>query len=336
MARLRSGVSRRRALAGNSLKILLTGTSSFTGYWFAATLAAAGHQIIAPLRGARDSGSDRERGERLRRLADKVELVPECAFGSTGFLEIVKSRDIDVFCHHAAQVGDYRNPDFDISAAVAANTLNLRGALEAMVERGVKGLVLTGSYHEYDEGAGSHPRLAFSAYGISKGLTAQIVRHRCHEFGVPYGKFVIPHPFGPLEQPRLGAYLTKTWAAGAVAQIKTPAYIRDNIHVGLLAAAYQRFVEGPWHFAKERKLNPSGYVESQGAFVERMARELGRRLKAELRVELLEQTEFPEPMMRVNTDPATRYVTNWSESRAWDEYALVFDAARSAGSQRKP
>ena len=60
---------------------------------------------------------------------------------------------------------------------------------------------------------------------------------------MPYGKFVIPHPFGPLEQPRLGAYLARTWAADGVAEIKTPAYIRDNIHVGLLAACYKRFVE---------------------------------------------------------------------------------------------
>ena len=310
------------------MKILLTGAGSFTGYWFAATLAAAGHQIIAPLRAELDSASDRERAERLRRLADKAELVPECAVGSPCFLEIASGRDIDIFCHHAAEVGDYRNPDFDITAAVAANTRNLRAALKAMGERGLKGTVLTGSYFEYDEGAGSQPLLAFSPYGISKGLTAQIVRHRCHEFAVPYAKFVIPHPFGPLEQPRLGAYLAKTWASGAVAQIRTPAYIRDNIHVSLLAAAYRRFVEEPWHPANERKLNPSGYVECQGAFVERMAREIGRRLHRDLQVELLHQTEFPEPAMRVNTDPAIHYVTDWSDSRAWDEYARVFDAVR--------
>lgn len=312
------------------MKILLTGASSFTGYWFAETLAAAGHHVVAPLRGARDSTADRERTERLRRLVDKVEVIPECAFGSPRFLEIARSRDIDILCHHAAEVGDYRNPDFDITAAAAANTLNLRAALKAMGERGVKGMVLTGSYFEYDEGAGSQPLLAFSPYGISKGLTAQIVRHRCYEFAIPYAKFVIPHPFGPLEQPRLGAYLAKAWASGAVAQIRTPAYIRDNIHVSLLAAAYRRFVEEPWHSANERKLNPSGYVESQGAFVQRLAREIGRRLGRDLPVELLRQTEFAEPIMRVNTDPAIRHAADWNESKAWDEYANVFESTRSA------
>ena len=77
--------------------------------------------------------------------------------------------------------------------------------------------------------------IAFSPYGLSKGLTAAIVSHRCREFGLRYGKFVIPNPFGPLEEPRFCAYLVRTWRNGEVARINTPAYVRDNIHVSLLA-----------------------------------------------------------------------------------------------------
>jgi UDP-glucose 4-epimerase len=225
------------------MKILLTGAGSFTGYWFAETLAAAGHEVVAPLRGNLDSPNDQERSERVFRLRGKVELVPACGFGSAKFLSLIRSQDFDVLCHHGAEVGDYRNPEFDMAGAAASNTLNLRSVLQAMGECGLKGVVLTGSIFEQDEGAGSQPLMAFSPYGVSKGLTAQIVRHRCHEFGVPFGKFVIPNPFGPLEQPRLGAYLARTWATGGTAEIKTPDYIRDNIHVGLLAACYRRFVE---------------------------------------------------------------------------------------------
>ncbi len=308
------------------MKIVLTGASSFTGYWFAEALVSAGHHVVAPLRGTFDSANDQERAERLRRLRGRVEIVPECAFGTTRFLDIAGNSDFDVLCHHGAEVGDYRSPDFDIATAAGKNTLNLRGVLRAMSDRGLKGVVLTGSYFEFDEGAGSKPLVAFSPYGVSKGLTAQIVRHRCHEIGMPYGKFVIPHPFGPLEQPRLGAYLARTWAAGGVAEIRTPAYIRDNIHVSLLAACYRRFVEETGGAPMVRKLNPSGYVESQGAFVERMAREIGRRIGRERRVALLRQTEFLEPMMRVNTDPAVRYADGWDEAAAWDEYARQFEA----------
>lgn len=309
------------------MKVLLTGASSFTGYWFAEALVSAGHDVVAPLRGTLDSAGDKQRAERLRRLRGKVEIVPECAFGTTRFLDLAGNRDFDVLCHHGAEVGGYRDLDFDIVAAAGKNTLNLRGVLKAMSARGLKAVVLTGSFFEPDEGAGSSPLAAFSSYGVSKGLTAQIVRHRCYEIGVSYGKFVIPHPFGLLEQPRLGAYLARTWAEGGVAQVKTPAYIRDNIHVSLLAACYKRFVLGTTAAPAVGKLNPSGYVESQGAFIERMAREIGRRLGRECRVALLRQTEFPEPMIRVNTDSAVHYADGWDEAAAWDEYASAFEAS---------
>lgn len=317
----------RRADAGPQMKVLLTGASSFTGCWFAEALASAGHHVVAPLRGARDSANDKERTERLCRLRGKIEIVPESPFGTPRFLDIAGGRDFDVLCHHGAEVGDYRNPDFDIAAAAGKNTLNLRAVLQAMSRRGLKGVVLTGSIFEYDEGAGSRPLAAFSPYGVSKGLTAEIVRHRCHETRLPFAKFVIPHPFGPLEQPRLGAYLARTWAAGGIAEIKTPAYIRDNIHVSLLAACYRRFVAETAAPVPFRKLNPSGYVESQGAFVERMAREIGSRVGGDCRVTLLHQFEFAEPIMRVNTDPAVAYAEGWNEAAAWDEYAKQFEAA---------
>jgi UDP-glucose 4-epimerase len=306
------------------LRILLTGTSSFTGYWFAEALVGDGHYVLAPLRGALDCKNDQERAVRLRRLNGKIELIAHAPFGSPRFLDAISATNIDVLCHHGAEVGDHRNPDFDIPGTVARNTLNLTTVLRAMTKRGLQGVVLTGSFFEHNEGVGSQPLVAFSAYGLSKGLTADVVRHRCHEIGLAYGKFVIPHPFGPFEQPRLGAYLARTWMSGGVAQIKTPAYVRDNIHVSLLAAAYKRFVGETLGAPLVRKLNPSGYVETQGAFVDRLARELGRRLGLECRVELMEQRDFPEPLVRLNTQPATLYAKGWSEEQAWDEYSRLF------------
>jgi nucleoside-diphosphate-sugar epimerase len=278
------------------------------------------------LRSDIEAGGDNERVERLHRLqrVKNVEIIGECSFGSPRFLNLARKQEYDVLCLHHAEVEDYRNPDFDIPQALARNTLNLREVLNCMRERGLKGVVLTGSFFEHDEGTGSPPLAAFSPYGLSKALTAQIVRYRCHETALPYGKFVIPHPFGPLEQPRLGAYLARTWGQGQTAEIKTPAYIRDNIHVSLLAACYQRFVEETTSAPPQRRLNPSGYVESQGAFVERMAREIGRRVGRECRVTFLKQTDFPEPVMRVNTDPAALYAPGWDEATAWDGYAESF------------
>ena len=161
---------------------------------------------------------------------------------------------------------NYKSPDFDPLRALENNTANLRNILSTFKDCGGKALLLTGTVFEMDEGKGDEPLHPFSPYGLSKGLTWQIFRYFCHSTGIPIGKFVIPNPFGPWEEPRFTAYLMNTWKEGKTAKVQTPDYIRDNIHVGLLAAAYSVFAEqvvlntvGPI------KLNPSGYVETQGA-----------------------------------------------------------------------
>ena len=69
------------------------------------------------------------------------------------------------------------------------------------------------------------------------------------------------------------------------------------------------------------KLNPSGYVETQGAFAERFAAAMRPRLGVECGLELEIQTEFTEPLMRVNINSAARYIGDWDEAAAWDQAA---------------
>ena len=65
-------------------------------------------------------------------------------------------------------------------------------------------------------------------------MTFQFFRYYCHEAGLALGKFVIPNPFRPFEEPRFTAYLMRNWREGKPAEVKTPDYLRDNIHVDLL------------------------------------------------------------------------------------------------------
>lgn len=303
------------------MKALLTGASSFTGYWFARALHAAGVHVVAPLRSAAASYADGPRAERVRRLSAVAEIVETAPFGSNRFLEAAGVGGYDVLCHHAARVGDYRSPEFDIAGALAENTANLRAVLKTMGRGRLQGVVLTGSMFEQNEGAGEAPLAAFSPYGLSKGFTSAVVSHHCREFGLAYGKFVIPTPFGPLEEPRFCAYLIRAWRRGEIARVNTPSYIRDNIHVSLLADAYVKFVSEMSAGKGRGKLNPSGYVETQGAFAERFAAAMRPRLGLKCALELGVQTDFAEPLMRVNTDSAARYVGDWDEAAAWDQAA---------------
>ena len=310
------------------MNVLLTGASSFTGFWFARQLHAAGCHVVAPLRGAAGLYAG-VRAERVRALSQHAEVVPDCAFGGPAFLDLAASRDFDVLCHHAAEVANYRSADFDVAAALAANTRNLRPVLAKLAARGLKALVATGSVFEPDEGVGPSPRRAFSPYGLSKAFTFETLRYEGEVLGLPVSKFVIANPFGPYEEPRFVAYVVKRWSEGLAAEVRTPAYLRDNIHVDLLARHYARFVVEAGAGGPARRFGPCGYLETQGAFAQRLARDLAPRLGREGRVTLLNQADFAEPLARLNLDVVDT-PSGWREDEAWDALAEFYAETRLA------
>jgi len=85
------------------MRILFTGASSFTGYWFVRELVAAGPVVGAACRG--DDQYEGLRAERMHRVREVCEVRYGCAFGNDDFLALTKT-PFDVLCHHGAQVGD--------------------------------------------------------------------------------------------------------------------------------------------------------------------------------------------------------------------------------------
>jgi len=304
------------------MKIIFTGGSSFTGYWFAKELVSAGHDVVAVFRRSLQEYPDDLRRKRAEAVADICRPIFGACFGDERFLQLIKEGKWDLLCHHAADVSNYKSPDFDVGAAVENNAHRLPQVLDLLKDTGCTKIVLTGSVFENDEGAGSGGLEAFSPYGLSKGLTWQVFRYYTQSRHISLGKFVIPNPFGPFEEPRFTHYLIKNWFAGAKPSVNTPAYVRDNIHVSLLAKVYAHFIA--MLPSGVSRIGPSGYIESQGAFTHRIADEMRKRLGLKCEFVLKTQTEFSEPRIRINTDVADTGNLNWSEMAAWDELASYY------------
>lgn len=303
------------------MKVLFTGASSFTGYWFVKALTDAGHEVCCTFtRSSAEEYVGEVRGQRVKHVVNVSQPLFSCRFGDQRFYDAVQREQFDLICHHAADVTDYKSPNFDVSRAVCRNTQGVREVLKGLVQNGGVAFLLTGSVFEGGEGAGSDGLPSFSPYGLSKRLTSDVFEYYAQDLGLPLGKFVIPNPFGPWEDARFTAYLMRTWAARQVAAVRTPAYIRDNIHVSLLSTAYVRFAERLSAADGFCRYNPSGYVESQGEFSERVAREVRARTDWPCDLDLATHTVFDEPRVRTNTDPIDGQEFAWNETAAWDAF----------------
>ena len=105
-------LSRRRAVEGVRVKVLFTGASSFTGFWFVGRLAAVGRRgdgaaarerRTATLACAPSGRAGCRNGRRSSRIARSA---------PSRFLDLIRARDFDVICHHAAEARDYRSAGF--------------------------------------------------------------------------------------------------------------------------------------------------------------------------------------------------------------------------------
>jgi UDP-glucose 4-epimerase len=311
------------------MKVLFTGGSSFTGFWFIRELAAAGHDVTTIFRKRVDDYSEAVRRQRVVLASEVSRPIYGCSFGDARFLALIAEKGWDLLCHHGADVSNYKSPDFDTVAALKNNTHNLPQVLKTLGASGCRRLLLTGSVFENGEGAGSQGLPDFSPYGLSKALTAQMFGYYCPRAGIGLGKFVIPNPFGPFEEPRFTAYLMKNWLAGVTPACSSPAYVRDNSHVSLLAKVYTRFA-ADFPASGFTRINPSGYAESQGAFTLRLAQEMRPRLGLPCLVELKKQLDFSEPRVRINTDIPDTDSLAWDESAAWDEMARYYQRLHAA------
>jgi len=306
------------------MKVVLTGASSFSGYWFAKTLAANGHEVVMPLRAASVESYSGMRGIRVQRLLTLGRVVTGMEFGSEMFLAWLRKESApDLFCHHASSVSDHKAMDFDCGRALAANVRGFPEIAALLSRGGCRGIVVTGTYYEPDEGDGSTPLEGFSPYALSKSLSFAVARYYGQRNGLAVGKFVMPNPFGPLENKGFTYSMIQRWISGQAFSVQAPEYVRDNIHVDLLALAYEAFCRRVF-CGKERfaRTSPSGYVENQGLFAQRFQSAVGLRTSLACGLEICRQTEFNEPLNRHNLEPAAAQFPQWSESAAWDGIAV--------------
>ena len=222
------------------------------------------------LRRRSEDHSDEVRRRRVALAAQVCRRVHGYSFGDERFLELIGEGGRDLLSHHAPMSPTTRVPTSHGRRLVEQHS-QPAGVLEALRAAGGRRGAPDRQRLEGGEGAGSQGLPASPPTACPRPSRHRSFVSTAHA-GIGLGKFVIPNPFGPYEEPRFTAYLIRTgWPA--TPNCSSPAYVRDNIHVSLLAKAYARFAA---EFPAEgfTRINPSGYAESQGHFTLRLAQEM--------------------------------------------------------------
>ena len=107
------------------MKVLFTGSSSFTGYWFVNYLLNQGHSVFSTFTKKKLEDYNELKWTRVQKLLNKVHPEFDTKFGDEKFLDLINTGDFDLICHHGAEVTDYKSLDFDILSAFKNNTNNI-------------------------------------------------------------------------------------------------------------------------------------------------------------------------------------------------------------------
>ncbi|MFB6225637.1 MAG: NAD-dependent epimerase/dehydratase family protein [Candidatus Paceibacteria bacterium] len=262
------------------MKILLTGASSFTGFWFVKAIAKHNHEIWATYRKKSADLYDGVREERVRQTLSRVNPVFGCEFGTESFIQTVQDARVDVICHHGAFTTNHKSPEFKLFKAVKSNTKNLPELLGLFKKIDGALIVLTETTYSHSHSDNRNGSDALSPYGLSKGFTTQLFEYYCDLMDINLTKFVISNPFGPFEdEDTFTSYMGRKWSSGGIVRVREPYSVRDNIHVEALANAYNTVISRLSEGGRYRQeVAPAGYIEEQGNFAKRMARQIRMRL----------------------------------------------------------
>jgi nucleoside-diphosphate-sugar epimerase len=298
------------------MKVVFSGISSMSGAMIARELLLRDVSIVGlartPLRLQSEIVS-----KRLLDIEDSISWIENVTHGSEAMVQSLSQAKADTFVIHAHPMEGFKSQEYDLGSVINEMTSNLHNEIKSFANAGGQRVIYSGSVFEPNTQLGTAPNVAASRYGISKAVVWESLRRECDIIGVSLSRVTIPNPFGVGEIGRFGNYLSGEWNLGKTPIVKTPDYIRDNIHVRELAIRYADFVTE--NCFDSQNLRPSGYIESQIGFAQRMALEFSARSGKTFRVGSERQLDFIEPLVLINDGSKSNSFAE-KESYYWDEY----------------
>ena len=243
------------------MKFLISGASSFTGYWISLYAMNYGYTVFAMF----TKRYDEYTGIYKKRIDSLIKFgcIPlwECVFGSNKMLSLLAQKEMRhaTLGIHGAYTIDYKNEElFQLDCAILSGIFNLEKITD-IAKKNNQSIIYTGSAFE----GGIFP--PSGKYGLSKLLTGNAIRELCNFKGISFVHFIVANPFGPFQQGRFFNHVFNSLKNGYAPDIQDPWTIQDNILVESLSKIYIDVLNT--EPSKRRKvICPSQYLESNLQF----------------------------------------------------------------------
>ena len=182
------------------MKVLFTGSSSFTGYYFLKEINKNKIKTFAVF-----SREKKEYKKIFQKeiLNSKMRYIVPCKkvnFGSKKYIDIIKKENINVICFHHFIVGNLNNK-YDFNKNLKKLLQNIEEVIFQLSLNKNSSIIYTSSV--YQKISSSRKYLNDKSrinYGYTKLILSQILKYMCKKYKIKFINFELQNPIGKFEK----------------------------------------------------------------------------------------------------------------------------------------
>lgn len=242
------------------IKIIINGSSSFTGYHFINYLSQTKkYDLTCLISKGYKNYDQQERINKLKKIKE-LKIINGINYLSNEFFEILRESNNYILILHYAYNSNYKNDDkFDINKFLKTNIFNIEN-LYQILNKNCKKVILSNSYFQK-----SNHKIAFNKYGLSKDISYLFHEYYCKKFNIMLKVNIIPNPIGEYEEKRFLCYIFTSWNNNIAPTILSPNDKNDYVLINNLAYEFSKFIHNKKHI-----LSVSQYYETNYNFILRL------------------------------------------------------------------
>lgn len=182
------------------MKILFTGSSSFTGYYFLKELNKNKIESFAIFSKKKKTYKKNYQRDILNNKMKYIKPISNVSFGSKKYTNIIKTKKINILCFHHFIVGNLNNK-YNFNSNLKKLLKNIETVVKELSKNKNSSIIYTSSvYQKISSNLRYLNDKSRVNYGYTKLILSQILRYMCKKYKVKFVNFELQNPIGKFEK----------------------------------------------------------------------------------------------------------------------------------------